>query len=143
MAARKLEIHLAVVGKPVCLPLASSPVRAGFPSPADDYLETALDLNSHLIRNPSATFPVRVVGDSMIGAGIQPGDMLVVNRSVEASEGSVVVAAVNNEFILKRFSRRQGCPEPLAENPDFPSLHLADGDEAYVRGVVRYVIKDL
>jgi DNA polymerase V len=119
------------------------PVRAGFPSPADDYLETALDLNSRLIRNPSATFLVRVAGDSMIGAGIRPGDMLVVDRSIEAHEESVVVAVVNNEFTLKRFSRRRGCPELLTENPDFPPLRLTDGDEACVWGVVRHVIKDL
>jgi DNA polymerase V len=142
MAAHKLEIHPVVVGKPVYLPLASSPVRAGFPSPADDYLETALDLNNYLIRNPAATFLVRVVGDSMIDAGIQPGDLLVVDRSVEASEGSIVVAVVNNEFTLKRYSARNGCPELLAENADFPPIRLAEGDEASIWGVVKHAIKD-
>jgi DNA polymerase V len=143
MAAQKLEIHPAVVGKPVFLPLASLPVRAGFPSPADDYLETALDLNSRLIRTPSATFLVRVAGDSMIGAGISTGDMLVVDKSLEAGEGNIVVAVVNGEFTLKRFSWKRGYPELLAENPDFPPVRLIEGDELYIWGVVRHIIKDL
>jgi DNA polymerase V len=142
-AAPRLEIHPIAVGKPLHLPLASSPLPAGFPSPADDYLEPSLDLNERLVKNPNATFLVRVAGDSMIGAGIHTGDLLVVDKSLEAAEGSVVVAVVNGEFTLKRFSRRRGFPELLAENPDFPPIRLGEGDEASVWGVARHVIKDL
>ncbi|MDR2390917.1 MAG: LexA family transcriptional regulator [Planctomycetota bacterium] len=130
MAAQKLEIHPAVVGKPVHLPLAPSSVRAGFPPPADDCRETAPVPNSRLIRNPPAAFLVKAVGDSMIGAGIQPGDMLVVDGSLEAAGGSVVVAVMNGESTLKRFSRRRGC-----EGEDMPE----GTDDKFCRDIARRV----
>lgn len=87
------------------------PISAGFPSPAEDYLEGRLDLNQLLIRKPAATYFVRVVGDSMIGAGIHSGDLLVVDRSLEAGDGRVVIAVLNGELTVK----------PIKANAD-PSL---------------------
>ena len=138
----KFSIHPVATGNPVFLPLVSSPVAAGFPSPADDYLEQTLDLTDRLVKNPHATFLVRASGESMLNAGIASGDLLVVDRSLEAGEGSVVVSVVNGEFTLKRFSREHSHPELGAENPAFPPIRLEEGDELYIWGVVRHVIKD-
>ena len=81
-------------------------MAAGFPSPADDYIETPLDLNDHLIEHPAATFFVRVTGESMIDAGIHDGDLLIVDRALEAGRGSVVIAVVFGEMTVKRLARR-------------------------------------
>jgi DNA polymerase V len=100
------------------LPLYSCPVSAGFPSPADDYLEGQLDLNQHLIKHPVATFFVRVAGDSMVGAGIHSGDLLIVDRSLEPSDGRVVIAIVNGELLVKRLRMIRGMvqKEPFLGN---------------------------
>ena len=142
MSSHNIEIHPITIGKPIRLPLVSALVAAGFPSPADDYLERSLDLNERLIKNPAATFLVRVSGDSMINAGIHSGDMLLVDKSLDADDGNIVIAVVNGEFTLKRFSRKRGYPELLAENPDFPPIRFVEGDELYIWGVVKHVIKD-
>lgn len=91
------------------LPLASEQVAAGFPSPADDYIDVGIDLNEQLIRHPSSTFFLRVSGDSMTGAGIHHGDLLVVDRSLEPCPGRVVVAVLDGAFTLKRLARHRGC----------------------------------
>lgn len=83
-------------------PLFMVPVAAGYPSPAEDYLEGKLDLNRHLIKHPAATFFVRVVGDSMIDAGIHPGDILIVDRSLEPADKKVVIAVIEGELTVKR-----------------------------------------
>lgn len=88
-------------------PLMATPVAAGFPSPAEQYIESPLDLNELLVHRPAATFFVRAAGDSMTGAGIRPGDILVVDRSLEACDGSIVIACVDNEFTVK-FLRSDG-----------------------------------
>ena len=88
-------------------PVMAFPVSAGFPSPADDYIESRIDLNQHLIRHPAATFFVRVSGDSMTGAGIHNGDLLIVDRAAECVSGCIVVARLENEFTLKRV-RKEG-----------------------------------
>src|SRR5713101_669572 len=90
-----------------CL-LCLVPVSAGYPSPADDYLEGSLDLNQHLITHPTATFFVRVAGESMREAGIHSGDVLIVDRALTPTDGSVVIAVVNGELTVKRLSKRQG-----------------------------------
>lgn len=90
------------------VPLVGSDVRAGFPSPADDYLDGPLDFNELLIENPAATFAVRVVGDSMLGAGIFPGDIAVVDRSRTAVDGNIILALIDGSFTLKRFRTRRG-----------------------------------
>jgi len=108
----------------------------GFPSPAGDYADTRLDPNSLLIRHPAATFFMRVEGDSMAGAGIYPGDVLVVDRALEASENDLVVAVVNGEFALKRIRRDGKRLLLVAENP----LEITPEMEFDLWGVVTYVI---
>ncbi len=106
----------------VSVPLVSSSVAAGFPSPADDYLDRPLDFNELLIENPAATFAVRIAGESMIRAGLFPGDIAVVDRSRTASNGCVVLALVDGEFTIKRYRRRGATVLLQAENPKFSDI---------------------
>ena len=122
------------------LPLYSSTVRAGFPSPADDYIECKLDLNTHLIKHPAATFFVKASGDSMKNAGIQSGDMLIVDRSLEATHGKIVIAAINGELTVKRLSRQQGQVKLLAENRAYDPIDITDEQDLVIWGVVTHVI---
>lgn len=122
------------------LPLFLSPVAAGFPSPAEDYIDRALDLNEHLVRNPAATFFVRVDGDSMRDAGIASGDLLVVDRAEEPRNGAIVVAALDGELTVKRLCRRKGRLWLVPENPDYPPLEVGPEASFTVWGVVTYVI---
>lgn len=122
------------------IPLYSSKVRAGFPSPADDYIETRMDLNEHLIKHPAATFFVRASGDSMIRAGIHSGDILVVDRSLEAVHGKIVIAALHGELTVKRLFRQQGIVKLVAENPKYPDIAITEEHELVIWGVVTNVI---
>ena len=115
-------------------------VSAGFPSPADDYQEERLSLDQHLIRHPSATFFVRVVGRSMVGAGIYPDDILVVDRSLEAKPNDVIVAVLEREFTVERFVCRDGHYFLQAANPDYPDIPLPPETDFQVWGVVTAVI---
>lgn len=126
------------------LPLFGSRVPAGFPSPADDFIEQALDLNDLLITNPPATFFVRVSGHSMSGAGIFHNALLVVDRSLKPVNGRVVVAVVDGALTIKRLRRfRDGRVELHSENPEFEPLTFADGRELVVWGVVKAVISNV
>jgi len=129
---------------PMALPLYTAAVSAGFPSPAEDHLEGSLDLNALLIRHPAATFFVRVAGDSMTGAGIHSGDILVVDRSLEAVDGRIVVAALNGELTVKRLRLRHGGRLLLeAENPAYPPIPVAEENDFMVWGVVTSVVHQL
>ncbi|GAB2975920.1 translesion error-prone DNA polymerase V autoproteolytic subunit [Frigoribacterium salinisoli] len=116
--------------------LALEAVPAGFPSPAQGYYSGPVDLNRHLMRDPTATFLVRVSGDSMTGAGIFDGDELVVDRGLDAHDGAVVVAVVNGELTVKRLLRREGRTALLPENPAYPVIELSELDELTIWGVV-------
>lgn len=124
----------------LALPLFGCPVRAGFPSPATDYVSEHLDLNEHLIAHKEATFFVRAKGFSMVGAGIQDGDLLVVDRSLTAAHRSVVIAVVDGEFTCKRLYKRGSRVRLMAENPEFHPIDLHDGQELQIWGVVTNVI---
>ena len=125
------------------LPLADGRVAAGFPSPADDYVEVGIDLNEQLIRNPSSTFFLRVSGDSMTGSGIHDGDLLVVDRSLDPRPGRIVVAVLDGSFTLKRLARHQGRLRLEAAHPDYPALELHRCGEVQIWGVAIHVIHDL
>jgi len=127
----------------LALPLFSSKVSAGFPSPADDYVEKSLDLNELLVQNPAATFFARAEGESMINAGIFPNDILVVDRSVEAVSGKIVVCALNGELTVKRLVREQEQWLLKPENPQYPTISLLEDLELVIWGVVTRVIHDL
>ncbi|MDZ4201450.1 MAG: translesion error-prone DNA polymerase V autoproteolytic subunit [Gallionella sp.] len=118
------------------LPLFGHAVPAGFPSPADDYIEDRLDLNQLLVHNKAATFFLRVKGDSMDNAGIHDGDIIVVDRSVEATDRSVVVAVIDGELTVKRLVMRNGIAELHPENPKYAPIRFKDGQELTIWGVV-------
>lgn len=118
------------------LPLDVLKVSAGFPSPAADYEEQRLDINEYLIRNPVSTFFFVVEGDSMQGAEIFDGDILVVDKSIAPKHGHVVVAFVDGERLVKRLYRRAGRVALIAENPKYPVLEINEGQELEVWGVV-------
>ena len=131
------------IAKSCSLPLALSHVEAGFPSPADDYMEEGLDLNEHVIKHPSATYFVKASGDSMIGAGIFNGDLLIVDRSLEASSGKVVIAEVDGQLTVKRLLKLNDSFSLQSENSSYPPIELQEGNEVVVWGVVTHVIHDL
>jgi DNA polymerase V len=125
------------------LPLFEAGVSAGFPSPAADYEEGKLDLNKHLVKHPAATFFVRVIGDSMVGAGIHCGDILVVDRSLEPRDKSVVIAVLNEELTVKRIRIRKRKVTLEPENENYPTQEIDEGMEFEVWGVVTNVIHKL
>jgi len=122
-------------------PLFLASVSAGFPSPAEDYIEGPLDLNRHLIKHPVATFYVRVAGDSMIDAGIHPGSILVVDRAVEADDGDIVIARVNDELCVKRLRISDGQVWLMPENRLYEPIQVIEGMDFEVWGRVMYSIR--
>lgn len=136
MAFLKPEISV-----PLEIPLAESGVHAGFPSPADDFLEGSLDLNRLVIRHPEATFFARVEGDSMKDEGIVEGDILVVDKSIEPYDGCLAVAVVDGEFTLKRVRMEPDKILLVPANPKYKVIEIFPDNEFSVWGVVRYVVK--
>ena len=128
---------------PLVLPYYDGRVPAGFPSPAEDYLEVPLDLNEFLVQNKAATFLMRVDGDSMRDAGILDGDLLVVDRAAKPVTGSVVVVALNGEYTVKRLRRCKDCVWLDPANPSFQPKRVDVGEELHVFGVVKHAIHTL
>ncbi len=122
------------------LPMFLESVSAGFPSPADDYMESKLDLNDLLIKNPAATFFVRVTGDSMINSAIYSGDILVVDRSIDPKEGSIVIAVINGELTVKRLVYKDTYIYLVPENKFYQPIKITEDMNFEVWGVVRSVI---
>lgn len=125
------------------LPLFDGGVPAGFPSPAEDYAEGRLDLNDYLVEHEAATFYVRVKGHSMSGAGILDGDIIAVDRALDANDGDIVLAVVDGELTVKELSRKQGIVRLLPHNPDFPVIEFRPGQELAIWGVVKGVVRKL
>ena len=117
-------------------PLDTVKVSAGFPSPAADYEESRLDINEYLVRNPVSTFFFPVQGDSMEGAEIHDGDILVVDKSVRARHGHIVIAFIDGQRLVKRLYHRAGRVALMAENPNYPPLEIQEGMELHIWGVV-------
>jgi DNA polymerase V len=130
------HVSPAYLGARISVPLYSSQPAAGFPAPGDDMVEKPLDLNDLLIDNPTATFFVRVSGDSMEGAGIFNSDILVVDRSITPQNESIVVAAVYGELVVKRLKKYPQKAVLLSENEDYEPIVISDVDDIYIWGVV-------
>ena len=124
------------------IPLYLERVSAGFPSPAQDYVEQALDLNKLCIKRPAATFFVRVQGDSMIEAGIFPNDILVVDRSIRAQHGDIVIVSLNGEFTVKELALRPRV-RLLPRNHLYQPVAIPEGSDLEVFGVVTNVIREM
>lgn len=126
----------------VRIPLFVSPVKAGFPSPAQDYVESTLDLNDLCIKHPSATYFVRCDGDSMIEAGIHQDDVLVVDRALNAKHGDIVIASIGGGFTVKRLETKP-LVQLVAMNPNYHNIIPAPEQELEIFGVVTFVIHAL
>jgi len=135
-----LDIYRFKKSKKIKLPLFQAGVSAGFPSAADDYIDKKLDLNDFLIEHPSATFFVRAFGDSMADAGIHSGDILIVDRALEPSHRSVVIAFLDGEFLVKRVHMKSNKIFLEPENPDFASIEVGEEMDFEIWGVVTNVI---
>jgi DNA polymerase V len=131
-----LKIHTPSFATILERPVMAFPVSAGFPSPADDYIEGRIDLNQHLIRHPAATFFVRVSGDSMTGAGIQNGDLLIVDRAAECVNGCIVVARLESEFTLKRVRKEGDRVFLMPENDRYEPIEVTEGSDFEIWGRV-------
>ena len=122
-------------------PMAQDGIHAGFPSPATDYMTQAIDLNKELVKHPAATFYGRVVGDSMIDAGVDDGDILVIDRALEAKDGDMAVCFVDGEFTLKYLNIKSGNIILKPANPKYPEIEVTEGTDFKMWGVVTYIIK--
>lgn len=135
--------HAHLPPQSVRLPLFASRVPAGFPSPAEDYAEGHLDLNEFLVEHEAATFYVRVQGHSMSGAGILDGDVIAVDRALEARHGDIVLAVIDNELTVKELYRQNGQIRLLPNNPEFSPIEIKPGQELTIWGVVKGVVRKL
>jgi len=137
------EIYLVKLEKKVKLPDYTSGISAGFPSPADDYIDRELDLNEHLIDHPASTFFVRVIGDSMINAGMNSGDLIIVDRSLETTNNKIVLAIIEGEFTVKRYVKRKGKIFLIPENENYDEIEIKENMDFQVWGVVTTVIHEV
>ena len=124
-------------------PLANETISAGFPSPAEDYLELGIDLNKYLIKNPISTFFLRVSGNSMNNAGIYNNDLLIIDRSINATPGRIVVALIDGEFTLKRLIKKENNYYLKADKENYPAINLYEYIDIQIWGVATYSIHDL
>jgi len=127
----------------VALPLADQGISAGFPSPADDFLDLSIDLNKELIKHPYATFYGRVRGDSMTGAGLDDGDLLIIDKSLEPQDGKIAVCFIDGEFTVKRIKLDKDSLWLMPENKKYKPLKVTEDNEFIIWGVVTSVIKNM
>ena len=137
---KELEIYSADTDKSLEISYFENSVSAGFPSPAEDYMHSKLDLNNLLVQHPSATYYVRVIGDSMINAGIVSGDLLVVDRSLEANDGCIIVAFFEGEFTVKRIKKKKNKIFLQAENNNYKAIEITKDMDFEIFGVVAHAI---
>lgn len=139
----KLIMYSADLSEELSLMFADGGIRAGFPSPAQDYMGDSIDLNRELVRHPATTFYARAVGDSMKGCGIDDGDLLVIDKSIEPQEGDIVVAFVDGEFTLKkvRLEPDGSCLWLMPANDEYPPIRVTEDNHFIVWGVLTYNIK--
>jgi DNA polymerase V len=131
------------IGETLELPLAAARVPAGFPSPAEDYLENSLDIAKYLVKRPKATFFMKVVGDSMVGVGINDGDLIVIGRADQVKDGSIVVARLNDEFVVKRFRVINERPWLYPANDQYEPIEITEGADFEIWGCVTFAITSL
>lgn len=138
---KNLEFFTPDFNSELSIPLAGSKVSAGFPSPAEDFLDLSIDLNKELVRNPSSTFYARVKGESMKGVGIDNGDLLVIDKSIEPKNNSIAVCFIDGEFTVKRIKIEKKVCYLKAENEDFKDIKVTEENEFLIWGIVLHVIK--
>ncbi len=137
----KLIISSAAMGSVASIPYAGKQIVAGFPSPAEDYLENILDLNQVVVKNPSATFYGRVSGSSMQDAGVHDGDLLVIDKSLEYRRNALAVCFLNGEFTLKRIRKVGSQLYLVPANQEYQPIPVSDESDFMVWGIVTYIVK--
>jgi DNA polymerase V len=138
-----IEIYKPALQSSMPLPLANQGISAGFPSPADDFLDLSIDLNKELIKHPYATFYGRVSGDSMIGAGLDDGDLLIIDKSLEPQDGKIAVCFIDGEFTVKRIKVDKDSLWLMPENKKYKPIKVTEDNEFIIWGVVTSVIKNM
>lgn len=137
-----LDIYSAQTDTELNLPLFEG-VRAGFPSPAADFIDVSIDLNKHLIKHPSATFYARAKGDSMKDAGIFDGDLLIVDKSIDPADGKIAICYLNGEFTVKRIKKDKDEVWLIPANTAYQPIKMEEGSSLTIWGIVTHVIKSL
>ena len=141
--AKKLNLFLPDFENSNELPFIAGGIKAGFPSPAADFDETKISLDNVLVKNREATFYAKASGTSMIGAGIDDGDILVIDRSVEAQNNKIAVCFIDGEFTVKRIQIEKDCVFLMPENPQFQPIKVTEENQLIIWGIVTYVIKSV
>ena len=136
-----LDLYSANTESVLELPLVDENIKAGFPSPASDFLDLSIDLNKELIKHPNATFYGRVKGDSMKNAGICEGDLLVIDKSLEPTNGKIAVCFIDGEFTVKRIKIEKNLCWLMPENDDYSPIKVSEDNEFMIWGIVIHVIK--
>lgn len=136
-----IEIYSAGIDSELDLPFVEQGISAGFPSPADDFLDISIDLNKELIKNPSATFYGRVKGDSMKDAGLENGDLLIIDKSIEPVDNKIAVCFIDGEFTVKRIKIEASIIWLIAENEAYKPIKVTKNNEFIIWGIVTTVIK--
>lgn len=136
-----LDIYRASVVTALAVPLADGGIKAGFPSPAQDFLDLSIDLNKELVHNPSATFFGRVKGESMRDAGINDGDLVIIDKSLPPRDGKIAVCYLDGEFTMKRIKTDKDCCWLLPANADFKPIKVTPDNDFVIWGIVVHVIK--
>lgn len=139
--SENIDFYSAVVESELELPFVSSGISAGFPSPADDFLDTGIDLNKELIKNPYSTFYGRVRGDSMKDLGIHNGDLLVIDKSLEPQNGKIAVCYIDGEFMVKTIKIEDDCCWLVPANENYKPIKVTAENDFIVWGIVINVIK--
>ena len=140
---QKLTFFLPDFKSELRIPFITEGVSAGFPSPAADFMETNIDLNKELSENPLATFYIKVKGNSMIDAGINDKDVLVVDRSLEPRNNAIAICFIDGEFTVKRIQLEQDCLYLMPENINYQPIKVTEENQLIIWGIVTYVIKSL
>ncbi|MBS1623432.1 MAG: translesion error-prone DNA polymerase V autoproteolytic subunit [Bacteroidetes bacterium] len=134
------KISPFALGLPCALPFVGS-IQAGFPSPADDHLQEVLDLTELVVQNPNATYYARAIGKSMVNDGVEDGDILVIDRSIEPRNGAMVIGILSGEFTLKRIKFDSATVSLIPANADYPVLRVSEEHDFRVWGIVTYILK--
>ena len=140
---KNLEFYSISTETKLELPFVDSGISAGFPSPADDFLDLSIDLNKELIKNPSSTFYGRVKGDSMINAGLNEGDLLIIDKSLEPTNNKIAVCFIEGEFTVKRIKIEKDIVWLIAENEKYAPIKVTKENDFLIWGIVTNVIKTL
>lgn len=141
MTKSKISFFLPDFENGTELPYISGGIKAGFPSPAADFDESKISLDKFLVKNPEATFYAKASGTSMIGAGIDDGDILVIDRSIESQNNKIAVCLIDGEFTVKRIRTEKDCLYLMPENNDFQPIKVTSENDLIIWGIVTYVIK--